>query len=193
MEPRDRNCICLNELAGWGNTGASRAMCKEDSLRSGHRVRRRHAQLDGQPRARRPKLAFDGGQRDIQRLRCFLERQSAEVPLLQDPAASLIHGGEALKGLIQLDDGLDRVIRNPGGQVITPSKARGRNPNRAPSPQSPRSIGMTTTRYRTYSLGNLTVQRVSNPPRTLYSVLTSSICGSSSLNRSSAILAVACS
>ena len=95
MEPRDRNCICLNELAGWGNTGASRAMCKEDSLRSGHRVRRRHAQLDGQPRARRPKLAFDGGQRDIQRLRCFLERQSAEVPLLQDQAASLIHGCEA--------------------------------------------------------------------------------------------------
>ena len=52
-------------------------------------------QLDGQPRARRPKLAFDSGQRDIQRLRCFLERQSAEVPLLQDPAASLIHGCEA--------------------------------------------------------------------------------------------------
>ena len=44
-----------------------------------------------------------------------------------------------------------------------------------------------------YTLGNLTVHLVSNPPRTLYRVLTSSICGSSSLKRSSAILAVACS
>ncbi len=41
--------------------------------------------------------------------------------------------------------------------------------------------------------GNFTVHLVSNPPRTLYRVLTSSFCGSSSLNRSSAILAVACS
>ena len=41
MGPRDKNCIYLNELAGWGNTGTSRAMCKEIGafmlIEGGHR------------------------------------------------------------------------------------------------------------------------------------------------------------
>lgn len=73
------------------------------------------SQLDGQPCACRTELTFYSGQRDIQCLRGFFERQSAKVPLFEDPAASLVDAFEAFKRLVQLDDGLDRVIRDPGG------------------------------------------------------------------------------
>jgi hypothetical protein len=52
-------------------------------------------------------------------------------------------------------------------------------------------VGGETRNYR--SAGSLTVHFVSNPPRTLYSVVTSRLCGSRSLKRSSAIRPVACS
>jgi hypothetical protein len=78
--------------------------------------------------------------------------------------------------------GLSTAAQGAGGRAVKASahyKAKGRNRNLAPPPRSLRSLRV-TVELKGHSFGKRTVQRVSNPPRTLYSVVTSSICGSSS-------------
>jgi len=67
-------------------------------------------QLGGQPRARRSQLALYCGERDIQRLRRLFERQPTKVPLLEDLAPPRVETCGALQPLIQLEEGLNRVI-----------------------------------------------------------------------------------
>ena len=75
--------------------------------------------------------------------------------------------------------------REPVGRLTA---MRGRGPSA--SRDASALLSLAEARLRR---GSVTVQVVSNPPRVLYTVVTVSRCGCSTPNRSSAILAVACS